>query len=48
VRVLTKDLDTRGTRGRVVPRQPSRNPQPARTYEHPYYWSGFILIGDPR
>jgi CHAT domain-containing protein len=48
VRVLTKDLDTRGTRGRVVPRQPAQNPQPARTYEHPYYWSGFILIGEPR
>ena len=45
---LTKDLPTRGTRGRVVPQQPVEKVQAARTYEHPYYWSGFILIGDPR
>jgi CHAT domain-containing protein/tetratricopeptide (TPR) repeat protein len=45
---LTKDLPTRGTRGRVVPRN-APGPAPAvRSYEHPYYWSGFILIGDPR
>jgi CHAT domain-containing protein len=22
-------------------------PVEARPYEHPYYWSAFILIGDP-
>jgi CHAT domain-containing protein len=44
---LTKDLPTRGTRGKVVPRDPA-GPAPAvRSFEHPYYWSGFILIGDP-
>ena len=45
---LTKDLATRGTRGRVIDRQPAGKVAAARTYEHPYYWSGFILIGDPR
>ena len=45
---LTKDLPTRGTRGRVAPRQQAGAVQAARTYEHPYYWSGFVLIGDPR
>ncbi len=45
---LTKDLPTRGTRGKVVPLQPAGNGQAVHTYEHPYYWSGFILIGDPR
>jgi CHAT domain-containing protein len=45
---LTRDLPTRGTRGKVVPRN-TAGPAPAvRSYEHPYYWSGFILIGDPR
>jgi len=45
---LTKDLPTRGTRGRVVQRQQPGTVQAARTYEHPYYWSGFVLIGDSR
>jgi hypothetical protein len=26
---------------------PPSGERPARPYEHPYYWSGFILIGDP-
>ncbi|HEY1376872.1 MAG TPA: CHAT domain-containing tetratricopeptide repeat protein, partial [Gemmataceae bacterium] len=45
---LTKDLAARGTRGRVVDRRPGGKERAARTYEHPYYWSGFILVGDPR
>jgi CHAT domain-containing protein len=48
VRQLTKDLPTRGTRGRVQPRKAVDGPATVRTYEHPYYWSGFILIGDPK
>jgi CHAT domain-containing protein len=48
VEQLTKDLPTRGTRGKVVPRQPAGPVRSARTYEHPFYWSGFVLIGDPR
>jgi CHAT domain-containing protein len=45
---LTKNLSSRGTRGRVVQRQPAENVLPTRTFEHPYFWSGFVLIGDPR
>jgi CHAT domain-containing protein/tetratricopeptide (TPR) repeat protein len=46
---LSKDLPIRGTsRGRVVPQQESDTAKAPRTYEHPYYWSGFILVGDPR
>jgi CHAT domain-containing protein len=48
VQQLTRDLATRGTRGRIAPRQPDRPAQAVRTFEHPYYWSGFILVGDPR
>jgi CHAT domain-containing protein len=48
VRLLTKDLPTRGTRGRVEPRKGAASPAAVCSYEHPYYWSGFILIGDPR
>jgi CHAT domain-containing protein len=48
VRQLTKDLPTRGTRGRVEPRKPAEGMAAVHSYEHPYYWSGFILIGDPR
>jgi CHAT domain-containing protein len=47
VRQLTQDLPTRGTRGRIEPRDGARDTRAVRTYEHPYYWSGFILIGDP-
>jgi CHAT domain-containing protein/tetratricopeptide (TPR) repeat protein len=35
-------------RGAVRTRQPSATPAPAKPFAHPYYWSGFILIGDPR
>jgi CHAT domain-containing protein/Tfp pilus assembly protein PilF len=45
---LTKDLPTRGTRGRVEPRQAGTGPAEVHSYEHPYFWSGFILSGDPR
>jgi CHAT domain-containing protein/tetratricopeptide (TPR) repeat protein len=48
VRQLTKDLPTRGTRGRVEPRKEGADAKAPRSYDHPYYWSGFILIGDPR
>ena len=48
VKLLTKDLPTRGTRGRIEPRKPAEGPAAVHTYEHPYYWSGFILIGDPQ
>jgi CHAT domain-containing protein/tetratricopeptide (TPR) repeat protein len=45
---LTKDLPKRGTRGRIEPRQGAENVKALRAYDHPYYWSGFILAGDPR
>jgi len=45
---LTADLPTRGTRGRIEPRKDPDNSKAVRTYDHPYYWSGFILIGDPQ
>jgi CHAT domain-containing protein len=48
VRQLTKDLPTRGTRGRIEPRQAAEGRAAVHSYQHPYYWSGFILIGDPR
>jgi CHAT domain-containing protein/tetratricopeptide (TPR) repeat protein len=48
VEQLTKDLATRGTRGRIAPRQPAGPVKAVRTFEHPYYWSGFILVGDPK
>jgi CHAT domain-containing protein len=48
VRQLTKDLPTRGTRGRVEPRNKSDTPAAVHGHDHPYYWSGFILVGDPR
>jgi CHAT domain-containing protein len=47
VRQLTKDLPTRGTRGRVEARRKAEGPAAVHGYDHPYYWSGFILVGDP-
>jgi CHAT domain-containing protein/tetratricopeptide (TPR) repeat protein len=47
VRQLTKELTTRGTRGHIEPRKLPDVPTAVQSYEHPYYWSGFILIGDP-
>jgi CHAT domain-containing protein/tetratricopeptide (TPR) repeat protein len=44
---LTRDLPTRGTRGRVVARNNASPGAVVYSYEHPYYWSGFVLIGDP-
>jgi hypothetical protein len=35
-------------RGVVRTRKPSQTPAPTKPFAHPYYWSGFILIGDPR
>ncbi len=35
-------------RGAVRTRKPAQTPTPAKPFTHPYYWSGFILIGDPR
>jgi CHAT domain-containing protein/Tfp pilus assembly protein PilF len=33
-------------RGKVVKRKPAA--KASKPYAHPYYWAGFILIGDPR
>jgi CHAT domain-containing protein/tetratricopeptide (TPR) repeat protein len=44
---LTKDLSKRGTRGRIEARQGADAKAP-HAYDHPYYWSGFIVIGDPQ
>jgi CHAT domain-containing protein len=35
-------------RGTVRQRKPAEAATPAQPYAHPYYWSGFILIGDPQ
>jgi serine/threonine protein kinase/CHAT domain-containing protein/tetratricopeptide (TPR) repeat protein len=48
VKQLTADLSTRGTRGRIEPRKDADDSKSVRSYDHPYYWSGFILIGDPQ
>jgi hypothetical protein len=46
IRALVKQLPSRG---RSQPEdEPERPPgQPVRSFQHPYYWAGFILIGDP-
>jgi CHAT domain-containing protein/tetratricopeptide (TPR) repeat protein len=44
---LRKDLPSRGTRGRLEKKKPAA-PTAALSYDHPYYWSGFVLVGDPR
>src|SRR5262249_40865873 len=46
VEELGAGLPRNGTRGRVVKKAAVTTP--ARSFEHPYYWSGFILIGDPQ
>jgi CHAT domain-containing protein/Flp pilus assembly protein TadD len=46
---LTAGLPSRGTRGlrgRVVKKDAEE--KPALSFELPYYWSGFILVGDSR
>jgi CHAT domain-containing protein len=35
-------------RGIVRTRKPSQTPAGTKPFAHPYYWSGFIVIGDPR
>ena len=47
-RQLARDLPTRGTRGRVEARKSAESVAAVPSYEHPFYWSGFILVGDPR
>jgi CHAT domain-containing protein len=46
---LSRGLDTGQTRGKRVtqPAAPPGTPTASHPYDHPYYWSGFILIGDP-
>jgi CHAT domain-containing protein len=41
------DEPGRLTRGPIGKKQPDRTPASIRRYEPPYYWAGFILIGDP-
>jgi CHAT domain-containing protein len=48
VRQLSQDLPARGTRGRFAPAKPGTEPAAPPRFEHPYYWAGFILIGDPQ
>jgi CHAT domain-containing protein/tetratricopeptide (TPR) repeat protein len=43
---LAEGLPRQGTRGRVMKKGPVTKSAPR--FDHPYYWSGFILIGDPR
>ncbi|HKB06342.1 MAG TPA: CHAT domain-containing tetratricopeptide repeat protein [Gemmataceae bacterium] len=45
VEQLAAGLPRQGTRGRIVPKAPDA--PAASKYDLPYYWSGFILIGDP-
>jgi|GEM_PF-684573 len=43
-----QEVALRSERGsRVVSGPPRETAKPAHPYEHPYYWSPFILIGDP-
>ncbi len=44
----TEGRDPRGDRSIGTTKTPTPKPTAARPYEHPYYWSAFILIGDPR
>jgi CHAT domain-containing protein len=46
VEQLRKDLPRQGTRGRILKKAAVAAAPPS--YDHPYYWSGFILIGDPK
>jgi CHAT domain-containing protein len=50
VKQLSDGLPRQGTRGdprgRVVKKAAAE--KAALSYDHPYYWSGFILVGDPR
>jgi CHAT domain-containing protein len=46
VDVLRKDLPRQGTRGEIVKKAGIVKAPPS--YAHPYYWSGFVLVGDPK
>lgn len=46
VQQLAAGLPRQGTRGRVVKKAPASTA--TLNYEHPHYWSGFVLVGDPR
>jgi CHAT domain-containing protein len=36
------------TRSSPRPARPAAAPAPVRrSYDHPYFWAGFILVGDP-
>lgn len=36
-----------GVRGEIVKLKPAQPASAVRPFEHPYYWSAFILLGDP-
>jgi CHAT domain-containing protein len=46
VQELAAGLPRNGTRGRIVKKGATTTA--ATRFDHPFYWSGFILIGDPR
>jgi CHAT domain-containing protein len=46
VDLLRKDLQRQGTRGEIVKMAAAAKAPPS--YAHPYYWSGFVLVGDPK
>jgi CHAT domain-containing protein len=46
VKELTKDLPTRGTRGRIEKRRGPGDANAIHSFEDPYFWSGFVLIGE--
>jgi CHAT domain-containing protein len=36
-----------GSRVGTETAKPRETAKPGRRFDHPYYWAGFILIGDP-
>jgi CHAT domain-containing protein/tetratricopeptide (TPR) repeat protein len=50
LRTLTVDQVADLTRSKPRPPQPSSAMPPTRqrNFDHPYFWAGFVLIGDPR
>jgi CHAT domain-containing protein len=47
VDLLRKDLPRQGTRGDIVKKKAPLAKAPP-SFAHPYYWSGFVLVGDPK